>query len=109
METTQTQTILSQAQSLIGKSISAYGWQRDNSGSISGIITEIKKGRFGDLEYIVCVKPDSPLSMDSFTFKSSHIEILLAEGKLPEANRLLNSGTNAEISFFDFSTRAEIL
>ena len=106
---TSTQSILSRSQSLIGKQISAYGWQRDNSGSISGIITEIKKGRFGDLEYIVYVKPDSPLSMDSFTFKSSHIEILLAEGKLPEANKFLNSGTNAEISFFDFSTRAEIL
>ena len=97
METTQAQSILSQAQSLIGKSIIADGWQRDNGGMISGIITEIKKGRFGDLEYIVCVEPNSPHSMDSFTFKSSHIEILLAEGKLPEANRLLNSGTNAKI------------
>ena len=94
---TSTQTILSRAQSLIGKSIIADGWQRDNGGMISGIITEITKGRFGDLEYIVCVEPNSPYSMDSFTFKSSHIEILLAEGKLPEANRLLNSGTNAKI------------
>ena len=97
METTQAQTLLSQAQSLIGKTIIADGWQRDNSGSISGIITEIKKGRFGDLEYIVCVEPNSPYSMGSFTFKSSHIEILLAEGKLPEANKFLNSGTNAKI------------
>ena len=96
METT-TQTLLSQAQSLIGKTIIADGWQYDNSGMISGKITEIKKGRFGDLEYIVCVEPNSPFSMYSFTFKSSHIEILLAEGKLPIANKFLNSGTNAQI------------
>lgn len=96
METT-TNTLLSRSQSLIGKTISAQGWQRDNSGSISGIITEIIKGRFGDLEYIVCVEPNSPFSMNDFTFTSRHLEILLADGKLPEANKFLNSGTNAEI------------
>jgi hypothetical protein len=94
---TSTQTILSRSQSLIGKSIIAEGWQRDNGGMISGIITEIKKGRFGDLEYIVCVEPNSPSSMSDFTFNASHLETLLNEGKLPEANRLLNSGTNAKI------------
>lgn len=96
METT-TQTLLSQAQSLIGKSIIADAWQYDNSGFISGIITEIKQGRYGDLEYIVCVEPNSPSSMNDFTFKKRQLEALLADGKLPKANRFLNSGTNAEI------------
>jgi len=93
----ETQSLLSQAQSLIGKTIFAEGWQRDNGGFISGKITEVKKGRFGDLEYIVCVEPNSPLSMNDFTFKTKHLEILLAEGKLPIANKFLNSGTNAKI------------
>jgi len=94
---TLTLSLLEQSQSLIGKSIIADGWQRDNSGMISGIITKIVKGRFGDLEYIVHVEPDTSFSMDSFTFKSSHLEILLADGKLPIANKFLNSGTNANI------------
>ena len=90
METSTSTSLLSRSQSLIGKSIIADGWQYDNSGFISGVITEIKKGLFGDLEYIVCVEPNSPFSMNDFTFKSSHIEILLAEGKLPIANKFLN-------------------
>ena len=97
METTQAQSILSRAQSLIGKTIIADGWQYDNSGMISGIITEIKKGRFGDLEYIVCVKPISETSMSDFAFTSRQLETLLSAGKLPIANKFLNTGTNAEI------------
>jgi hypothetical protein len=97
METLTTQSLLETAQSLIGKTIIADGWQRDNGGMISGKITEIQKGRFGDLEYIIHVEPTTELSMDEMTFKKQHLEILLADGKLPEANRLLNSGTNAKI------------
>jgi hypothetical protein len=94
---TLTLSLLEQSQSLIGKSICADGWQRDNSGMISGVITEITKGRFGDLEYIVHVEPNTAFSMDSFTFNASHLKMLLADGKLPIANKFLNSGTNANI------------
>jgi hypothetical protein len=90
-------SLLSRSQSLIGKTIFADGWQRDNSGFISGVITEIKKDRFFDLEYAVCVNPISETSMSDFTFTSRQLETLLAEGKLPIANKFLNSGTNAEI------------
>lgn len=77
------ETLLSRSQSLIGKTIIADGWQYDNSGFISGTITEIKTGRFDDLEFIVYVKPDCLQSMESFTFKSRQLETLLNSGSLP--------------------------
>ena len=92
-----TQTLLSRSQSLIGKTIEADGWQYDNSGFIYGVITEVILGRYGDLEYIVSVKPLSETSMSNFTFKTRTMETLLSNGKLPIANKFLNSGTNALI------------
>jgi hypothetical protein len=95
METTT--TLVQNAQVLIGKTIFAEGWHYDNGGMIDGVITEIERGRFGDLEYIVRVDTKNPLSMYSFTFKKSELEKLLTDGKLPTANKFLNTGTNAEI------------
>ena len=93
----ETQTLLYRSQSLIGKTISADGWQYDNSGFIHGVITEVKLGRYGDMEYIVCVKPLSERSMNDFTFKRRHMEYLLSDGELPIANKFLNTGTNAKL------------
>ena len=83
-------------QSLIGKTITADGWLRDNSGLISGKITEVTP-KYGGLEWIVRVDPDSAASMETFTFTAQAMATLISDGKLPEANRLLNSGTNARI------------
>ena len=88
------ETTLNSAQALIGKKIFAEGWQYDNSGMISGCITEIKKSQFGNT-IEVYVEPESNLSMDSFAFRANQIEVLLAEGRLPKANKFLNTGTNA--------------
>jgi len=95
METTT--TLVQNAQVLIGKTIFAEGWHYDNGGMISGIITEIVKSRFGYDNFDVYVETVNPLSMDSFSFNSKQLETLIADGKLPTANKFLNTGTNAEI------------
>ena len=82
--------------SLVGKKISADGWQRDNGGSLCGIITEIEV----DERYNQCkvfVEKTNQFSMNSMTFSIRQMNLLLLDGKLPEANKFLNSGTNAEI------------
>lgn len=85
-----------QAQVLIGKNIIANGWQRDNSGSLFGVITSVyQRGNYD--QFYITVDPENSLSMDDMLFDKSHLEVLLRDGKLPEANKLLNSGTNAKI------------
>jgi len=86
-------TLVERAQVLIGKKIVAEGWQRDNGGGISGVITKIESSIHNRI--CVCVDKDDNVSMDDMVFCEKHIEILLKDGKLPKANPLLNSGTNA--------------
>ena len=84
------------AQTLIGRTIHADGWHYDNGGFISGVITKIDS-RYGGLEYTVTVEPDHSSSMKTYTFKAGQMLKLITEGKLPKANQLLNTGTNAEL------------
>jgi hypothetical protein len=86
-------TLVERAQVLIGKKIVAEGWQRDNGGGISGVITKIESSIYNRI--CVYVDKDEKASMDDMNFCEKHIEILLKDGKLPKANPLLNSGTNA--------------
>ena len=95
MTTTELTTLVERAQVLIGKKIVAEGWQRDNGGGISGVITKIESSIHNRI--CVCVDKDDSASMDDMVFCEKHIEILLNDGKLPKANPLLNSGTNATI------------
>ena len=87
-------TLIERAQVLIGKKIVAEGWQRDNGGGISGVITKIEQGTY---RIDIYVEKNDDASMDYMSFHESHLEILLRDGELPKANRLLNSGTNAVI------------
>jgi hypothetical protein len=89
--------LIERAQVLVGKNIVAEGWQRDNGGGISGVITKIEQDTLSASRFYIYVDKDDDLSMDNMTFHESHLEILLKDGKLPKANRLLNSGTNAII------------
>jgi hypothetical protein len=82
--------------SLIGKKISASGWQRDNGGSIRGVIISIEKGFYGTIK--VVASKDYEWCMNDFTFSEGEMDILLTSGVLPKANRMLNSGTDAEIN-----------
>ena len=91
-----TLAILIQAQSLLGKTIYAEGWHYDNSGFISGTITLITQDKFSK-GFRVYVESNAKLGMNDFVFTIKEMEILLAEGVLPRANRFLNTGTNAEL------------
>lgn len=89
-------TTLLATETLIGKTIAADGWLRDNGGFISGEIVEVKP-IYNGLEYQVRVVPDTANSMETYTFKGGQMATLLRDGFLPEANKFLNSGTNARI------------
>jgi hypothetical protein len=83
--------------SLIGNNIFAEGWQYDNSGFVSGEITEIKPYKYGRDKVEVFVDTENKFSMKSFVFTHNQLKILLSCGELPTANKFLNTGTNAKI------------
>lgn len=84
------------AQSLIGKRIIADGWHYDNGGFASGLVTKVES-QSGGLSYKVSVEPDHIGSMGSYTFRAAEMVTLVTRGELPEANKYLNTGTNAKI------------
>ena len=88
-------TDMTKYQSLIGKEISADGWQRDNSGGIYGEITRIQS--WSRDEVIVHATKEYEWNMNSFSFTIEQMDELVEKGCLPKANKMLNSGTNASI------------
>ena len=78
---------------LVGKKVYVSGWQYDNSGILlDGVITETleAKDQFGRLAYILKTF-DAERKLDWIVVKE------LIENGVYEANRMLNSGTNAVI------------
>jgi hypothetical protein len=89
-------------QSLIGKYIKASGWHYDNSGNMSGTIISIEPysvDSLGKTNYTIIVMASKNSTQNEMTFNYRHLVELLEKGKLPEANILLNTGTDAEIIF----------
>jgi hypothetical protein len=107
--------ILNNALSVIGKRINAYAWQYDNAGSMLGVISKVEFSKihkadrnksiyYDKMDINVFVDGEVDNSVASFapkmsSFKFTHYEFytLLIDGKLPKANRLLNSGVEAEL------------
>ena len=82
---------------LIGKNLSASGWHYDSGGTAIGKIISIEPDRYTMNKVIVKIEPKSERSMKSFSFYLNEMEILLKEGKLPQANTFLSAGVNASI------------
>ena len=82
---------------LIGKYISADGWHRDNGGSMSGIISKVSDVSIRGTVNVFVLEKEHDFQMDCFSFTTDQLGVLLELGKLPKANGLLNSGTNAYI------------
>jgi hypothetical protein len=88
---------------LVGKKINAYGWHYDNFGICIGTIDSVEIKRSGRLtEVVVHIKDLSEEDinlgrMENFTFKYHQYYTLLKNGELPKPNKLLNTGTEAEI------------
>ena len=78
---------------LLGKKVYVDGWQYDNSGVLlDGVITEIKdaKDTFGRKAYILKTS-DAEYKLEWLIVKE------LIENGVSEANKFLNTGTNAVI------------
>jgi hypothetical protein len=93
--------LLASAQSFIGKTIVADGWQYDYSGFMSGVITSVINGNTVDAIGFpmveITVTKSKENSMDSYKFTINQINTLLKNGELPVPNKFLNSGTYAKI------------
>jgi hypothetical protein len=67
---------------LLGKKLSAYGWQYDNDGRISGTITSIEPARYRDnIKVSVEVDPSDKVSTDNWEFTPWQMENLLVNGE----------------------------
>lgn len=86
---------LKKYKSLIGKNLSASGWHYDNGGSVYGEITELKE--WSRSEIIVYTTKTYDCNMSSFSFRPQELDELIEKGCLPEANKFLNTGTNAKL------------
>ena len=86
---------LKKYESLIGKNLSAEGWQYDNGGSVCGEITEIKE--WSRSQIFVYTTKTYEWNMSKFTFTPQQLDELIEKGCLPKANKFLNTGTNAKL------------
>lgn len=91
--------LLDKYQSLIGKELKAYSWHYDNDGYAQGKITDIKFSQYINGGINVYINPSlvGSGSMDYFNFTINQIDTLLKDGKLPDPNKFLNTGTEASI------------
>ena len=93
---------LDKFQALVGKKLSAYGWNYDNFGTCNGIITKIGALESGKIEVSIndtrSASAKANSAMNSFTFNINQLETLLTKGELSKPNKMLNSGTEASVS-----------